>query len=165
MAGAEWRPGWWWAVADIFLKKKRKELKLREYNDISPAQNLLAWQISANINDKSEVIPSRILFLAVLGCCCCMRAFSSCGRRGLLSSCSARVSHCSGLSCWGAGALSTQAFVVAARGLSSRGTRASLPWDVWNLLGPGFEPVSPALECRLLTTGPRGKYPLVVSSW
>ena len=31
----------------------------------------------------------------VFGClCCCVWAFSSCGERGLLSSCSARASHC-----------------------------------------------------------------------
>ena len=31
------------------------------------------------------------LFLAVLGLHCCMQAFSSCGKRGLLSSCNSLV--------------------------------------------------------------------------
>ena len=36
------------------------------------------------------------LFMAVVGLCCCVRAFSSCGNQGLLSSCGARAAHCSG---------------------------------------------------------------------
>ena len=32
------------------------------------------------------------LFLAVLGLCCCTQAFSSCGKQGLLSSCSTQAS-------------------------------------------------------------------------
>ena len=36
-------------------------------------------------------------------------AFSSCSKRGLLSSCSAQASHCSGFFCCGAWALSTWA--------------------------------------------------------
>ena len=55
------------------------------------------------------------LFMAVLGLCCCVRAFSSCG---------ARASHCSGFSCCGAQALDARASVVVARGLSSCGSRA-----------------------------------------
>ena len=38
------------------------------------------------------------LFLAGLGLHCCARAFSSCGRRGLLCSCGSWASHCSGFS-------------------------------------------------------------------
>ena len=34
-----------------------------------------------------------ILFLAVLGLCCCMLAFFSCSKEGLLSSCSEQASH------------------------------------------------------------------------
>ena len=41
------------------------------------------------------------LLLAVLGLCC-SGLFSSCGERGLLSSCSAQPSLCSGFSCCGA---------------------------------------------------------------
>ena len=32
-----------------------------------------------------------------------------------------------------------------------------LPHDIWDLTGPGIEPVSPALTDRFLTTGPPGK--------
>ena len=38
-------------------------------------------------------------FLAVLGLCCCDRAFSSCGKWGLLSSCIVWAPHYSGFSC------------------------------------------------------------------
>ena len=42
------------------------------------------------------------LFLAELGLCCDTWAFSSCGEKGLLSSCGAWASHCRGSSCYGA---------------------------------------------------------------
>ena len=81
---------------------------------------------------------------------------------------SARTSHCSGFSC-GAQALGTQASVVVARGLSSCGSRALecrlsrcgaralLLHGMWDLPGPGLEPVSPALAGGFLTTAPPGK--------
>ena len=37
-------------------------------------------------------------FLAALGLCCCVQAFSSFGELGLLSSCGVGASHCSGFS-------------------------------------------------------------------
>ena len=42
------------------------------------------------------------LFLAALGLRCCVQAFSSCSKWGLLSSCGVWTSHCGGFSCWGA---------------------------------------------------------------
>ena len=48
------------------------------------------------------------LFLAVLGLCCCNRAFSS-GVQGLFSSCSAQASHCIGFFYCEAEALGPQA--------------------------------------------------------
>ena len=56
-------------------------------------------------------------FLAALGLCCCMQAFSSCGEQGY-SSCGARASHCSGFSCCRARALGAWASVVVAHVLS-----------------------------------------------
>ena len=44
-----------------------------------------------------------------------------------------------------------------ARGLSSCGARAELRHGMWDLLGPGIEPVSPALAGGFLTTAPPGK--------
>ena len=40
-----------------------------------------------------------IYLLAVLGLCCCMRTFSSCGRVGATLCCGVRASHCGGFSC------------------------------------------------------------------
>ena len=42
------------------------------------------------------------LVLAALGLHCCMGAFSSCSKQGLLSSCATQVSHCGVFSCCGA---------------------------------------------------------------
>ena len=42
------------------------------------------------------------VFLAMLGLCCCMWAFSSCSEKGLLSSFGTGPSHCGGFSCCGA---------------------------------------------------------------
>ena len=39
----------------------------------------------------------------------------------------------------------------------SSGTEALLPRGMWDLPGPGIEPVSPALADGFLTTGPPGK--------
>ena len=53
--------------------------------------------------------------------------------------------------------------IVAERGLLSSwapqvgGTLAQLPCGMWNLPGPGIEPVSPALPGIFLTSGPPGK--------
>ena len=85
--------------------------------------------------------------------------------------CGARASHCSGFSCCRAWAPGARASVVVARGLSSCGlqalehklsscgTRAQLLRGMWDLPGPGLEPVSPALAGRFLTTAPPGKPP------
>ena len=44
-----------------------------------------------------------------------------------------------------------------AQELSSCGAQAQLPRGMWNLPGPGINPVSAALAGRLPTTGPPGK--------
>ena len=41
-------------------------------------------------------------------------------------------------------------------GFSGHGARACLLCGMWDLPGPGIEPVSPALAGRFLTTGPPG---------
>ena len=88
---------------------------------------------------------------------------------GGYSCCCAQASHCGGFSCCGARALGTRASVVVAHGLSSCGSRAlerrlsscgawaQLLRGMWDLPGPGLEPVSPALAGRFLTTVPPGK--------
>ena len=98
--------------------------------------------------------------MAALGLCCCAQAFSSCGER---------ASHCGVFSCCGARAVGPWASVVVARGLSSCGSRAlerrlsscgaraSLLHSMWDLPGPGLEPVSPALAGGFSTTVPPGK--------
>ena len=76
------------------------------------------------------------------------QAFSSCGERGLLSSCGVQASRCGGFSCCRARALGPMGSVVVVRGL---------PCSMWNLPGPGIEPMSSALAGRFLTTGLPGK--------
>ena len=87
--------------------------------------------------------------------------------------CGAQASHCSGFFCCGARALGTWASVVVACGLSSCvswalehrlsscGTWAQLLCGMWDLPGPGIEPVSPALAGGFLTTVPPGKPPVL----
>ena len=48
--------------------------------------------------------------------------------------------------------------VVVAHGLGSCGAWASLLCGMWDLPGPGLEPVSPALAGGFLTTAPPGKF-------
>ena len=87
--------------------------------------------------------------MAVLGLRFCARAFSSCGKRGPLFIAVG-------------GPLTIAASLVAEhrlqmRRLSSCGSRAQLLRGMWDLPGPGLEPVSPALAGRLSTTAPPGK--------
>ena len=90
-----------------------------------------------------------ILFLAVLGLCCCAWAFSSCGEWGPLFI-AVR---------W---PLTVAASLVAehrlqTRRLSSCGSRAQLLRGMWDLPRPGLEPVSPALAGGFSTTAPPEK--------
>ena len=109
------------------------------------------------------------LFLVALDLRCCTQAFSSCGERGLL------LVAVRGLLIAVASLVAeprlqgTQASVVVAHRLSSCGlralehrfsgcgARAQLLRSMWDLPGPGLEPVSPALAGRFLTTAPPGK--------
>ena len=68
-------------------------------------------------------------FLAVLDCPCCMQVFSSFGKQGLLSICSARVSHCSGFSC-GAPALGCTGFSSCSTWTQSLHARGHAPGHV-----------------------------------
>ena len=101
------------------------------------------------------------LFLAVLCLCCCARAFSFCGKRGLLLLAVRRLivavaslvaEH--GLQTCGLSSCSSQALEHR---LSGCGSRAQLFRGMWDLPGPGLEPVSPALAGGFLTTAPQGK--------
>ena len=98
-------------------------------------------------------------FLAALGLRCCARAFSSCSERGLLFV-RCVVFSLRWLLLLRSWALGARASVVVARGLSSCGSRALerrlsscgtrdlLLRGMWDLPGPGLEPVSPALIGR-----------------
>ena len=82
-------------------------------------------------------------------------AFSNRGEQGLLfivvcGLLIALASHCE------AQALSMWASVVAAWALSSCGTQAWIFHSMWNLPGPGIEPVSTTLAGGFLFTVPPG---------
>ena len=84
----------------------------------------------------------------------CARAFSSCGKRGPLFI----AVH---------GPLTIAASLVVehrlqTRRLSSCGSRAQLLRGMWDLPGPGLEPVSPALAGGFSTTAPPGKPPPIL---
>ena len=87
--------------------------------------------------------------MAVLGLHFSVRAFSSCGKRGLLFI----TVH---------GPLTIAASLVVEHRLqtcrlSSCGSRAQLLRGTWDLPRPGLEPMSPALAGRFSTTAPPGK--------
>ena len=122
-----------------------------------------------------------------LCCCCCFNfsfftfgcvgslllctGFLQLQRAGATLHCGAWASHWGGFSCCRAWALGTWASLVVAHGLSSCGSRAlehrlsscgaqaQLLRGIWDLPGPGLEPVSPALAGGFLTTVPPGKSP------
>ena len=88
------------------------------------------------------------LFLAVLGLCCDVQAFSSCGEWGILC-CEAQASHCGGFSCFRAWGSRSVTSVVVAQGLS-----CILAFRIF--LEQGSNPF-PILADRFFTTGPSGK--------
>ena len=59
-------------------------------------------------------------------------------------------------------ALDVWASVVVARGLSSCGARVLLLHGMWDLPGPGLEPMSLAVAGGFLTTAPPGKSVVVI---
>ena len=114
-----------------------------------------------------------IYFLAALGFFLLLlhASFLQLCRAGTTLRCGAWASHGGGFSCCRARALGARASVVVARGLSSCGlwalerrlsscgARAQLLRGMWDLPGPGLEPMSPALAGGFLTTAPPGKPP------
>ena len=105
-----------------------------------------------------------LLFFGCVGSSLLHVGFLQLQRAGATLHCSLQASHCSGFSCCGGGALGMWASVVAARRLSSCGSwalerrlsscgaQAQLLRGMWDLPGPGIEPVSPALASGFLTT-------------
>ena len=88
-------------------------------------------------------------FKSIFGCIgswLLCRASSSCGKWGLVF---LTVPGLSGFSCCRAQAPGTQASVVVAHSLRSCGPWAQLLLGMWDLPGPGMEPVSPALAGRV----------------
>ena len=127
-------------------------------------QHPVKQQSSSHLNQAFlSFLKSIYLFLAVLGLCCHTWAFSSYGEWGLLSTCDAWASHCSGFSCWEAWALGCAGFstwntwALDRGSFNSYGPWASLLQSMWDLPGPGIKPVSPTLAGGFLTTGPPGK--------
>ena len=92
---------------------------------------------------------SFIYLFAVLALHCCMSFSLIASSHGSsLCTCAVQASQRGGLSC---GAWARE------RGLSSCGTWARLLPCLWDLPGPGFEPVNLVLTGRFLTIGPPGK--------
>ena len=94
---------------------------------------------------KNTFIYLFVLFLAMLGLCCCAGFFSSCGKWGLLSSCCAWASHRGGFSCCGVQAAGHMGFSscssqASERGLWSCGAWAWLLCSVWIFPDQGQNP-------------------------
>ena len=88
--------------------------------------------------------------MAVLDLRFCARASSSCGRRGPLF-----------IAVRGPLTIATSLVVehrLQTRRLSNCGSWAQLLRGMWDLPGPGLEPMSPALAGRFSTTAPPGKH-------
>ena len=88
--------------------------------------------------------------------------FSRYGKRGLLSSCGVRASHCSCFSCCRAQALGHAGFHSCSpwapeHRLNSCGTRVKLLCSMWDLSGSSIEPMSPALVVDSLPLSQQGQ--------
>ena len=87
--------------------------------------------------------------MAVLGLHFCVRAFSSCGKRGPLF-----IAVHGPLTVVASPAVEHR---LQMHRLSNCGSRAQLLRGMWDLPRPGLAPVSPALSGRFSTTVPPGK--------
>ena len=102
---------------------------------------------------KTCIFKKSILLLTHLGLHCHMRSFSSYSQQGLLSSCSAWVSPCGILSCYGAWTLE---FELSVKTLSRHRLSVSMACGVlttWT----GIKIMSPTLPGGFSTTGPAGE--------
>ena len=113
------------------------------------------FSMVTTILKRTFVFPSfkRKIHLFIFGCAgssLLQTLFSSCCKQGLLSSCRALASHCSGFSCYAARALDRVGFC-------SCGAWTQLLWGMWDLPGPRIKPMFPVLAGGFLTTGPPGK--------
>ena len=126
--------GWWWYVNQCRFSDCNKCALQWEMLVVGKAAPV--W-VQVVLSTQLLIYLFILLFLAALGL-----------------HCGARASHCSGFSCCRALALGACALECR---LSSCGTRAYLLHGMWDLPGPGLEPVSPALAGRFLTTAPPGK--------
>ena len=129
---------------------------------------LFTFCLLSSVRDRGDFFFNNVvcLFVYIYGCIgsLLLRAgFLQLPQAGATLHCGARTSHYSGFSCCGARALGAQASVVVARGLQSAGSvvvahgLSCSTAGMWDLPGPGFEPVSPALAGGFLTTAPPGK--------
>ena len=143
---------------DFGLLASKRELSENKFLLLRPLR-LLYFVMAAIVNEYSHwyiLVPLDLkycvyLFLAVLGLCCCVRAFSSWGEQGLLSRSIVQVSHCGGFSCCRAWAPGMQALVAVVHRLSCSESCGIL------VPQPRTEPMFPALAGWFLTTGPPGK--------
>ena len=128
-----------------------------------------------------NLVPKFIrLFIYVVGCslavprlCCCVWAFSGCGKQGLLSRGSAQVSHRGAFSGGGTRVLepvdcnscgAELLFLLGSVGLSPRlltmGPTAVVPWLSCSE-ARGMEPTFPASAGKFFTTHPPGNPPKI----
>ena len=104
-------------------------------------------------------------YIVIFGCAgslLLLGLFSRYEKRGLLSSCGVRASHCSGFSCCRAQALGHAGFHSCSpwapeHRLNSCGTRVKLLCSMWDLSGSSIEPVSPALVVDSLPLSQQGQ--------
>ena len=109
------------------------------------------FAVNASLTSLSLIrIYSSFFFLAALGHCCCVQAFSSCSKWGLLFVVMLRLLILVASLVASTGSRHASS-VVAAHGLSC------LVHSMWNLRRPETESVSPTLAGGFLTTGPPGK--------
>ena len=131
--------------------------------------SFLSFFLSFFLSPFNKFIYFIYLIFGCIGSLLLCAGFLQLRRVGATLRCSAWASHCGGFSCYGAWALGTRALVVVALGLSSCGSQAlehrlsscgawaQLLRGMWDLPGPGIEPVSPTLAGGILTTAPPGK--------
>ena len=116
------------------------------------------------IDNRQFLNINLFIYLFIYGCVgssLLCSSFLQLGGAGATLHCGTQASHCGGFSCCGAQALSVRAqqlWLAGSRVQAQQLWRTgSVAPGMWDLPGPGVEPVSPALAGRFLTIAPPGK--------
>lgn len=134
-----------------------KELAVKPFERLVCADSNMEKEACFTIDDSFFFFLIDCSFLAVMGLCCFMRAFSCSGEQGLIFTAVLKFLVAVASLVAEYGLCGAWVSAVAAQGLSACSPRAQLHCGLRDLPWPEIEPFSLPSQDRFLTIGPPGK--------